>query len=382
MSAQEELLARLALPPCLDQAVALAERGWRVVPLHSPTGVGCTCGRADCAQPGKHPRIRGWQQRATTDATQLRNWWLGCPDGNVGIVLGRESGIVVLDIDPRNGGDDTLRELEREHGPLPRTPSVKSGGGGAHYYFIAPGFPLASSLGEGLDLLGDGRLVVAPPSLHASGNGYEWDEHPDDVELALLPDWVLRSVTPTRAARVTSQDTIPEGERNDTLTQIAGRMRLVLAQAEGIAAALHAINEQRCQPPLAREEVEQIARSAQRWHSLPWLASPRVFFADERLSATARLVLRVICDYANAYGKSRPPYRAIMRQTGFNSPQTITKAISELEAAGRVTVTRRIHKPNLYRISRSLPQLSERQDPPPLVLRSQNLGAATGDGGR
>ena len=42
--------------------------------------------------------------------------------------------------------------------------------------------------------------------------------------------------------RVASPDTIPEGERNDTLTQTAGRMRLVLPQAEGIAPALHAIN--------------------------------------------------------------------------------------------------------------------------------------------
>ena len=89
-----------------------------------------------------------------------------------------------------------------------------------------------------------------------------------------------------------------------------------------------------------------------------------------------------VAEHFNAYLEDPDEYRAIMRQTGFNSPQTITKAISELEAAGRVTVTRRIHKPNLYRISRSLPQLSERQDPPPLVLRSQNLGAATGDGGR
>jgi hypothetical protein len=300
----------------------------------------------------------------------------------VGIVLGRQSGIVVLDIDPRNGGDDTLYELESAHGALPRTPSVKSGGGGAHHYFLAPGVPLACSLGEGVDLLGDGRLVVAPPSLHASGYGYEWDEHPDEVELAALPDWVLRAVTPARAARLASHDTIPVGERNVTLTQIAGTSRLVLAQAEGIAPALHAINEKRCRPPLPRNEVEQIARSAQRWHSLPWLTSPREFFADERLSQTAGLVLRAICAYARADGTCWPTHATITRQTSISSSTTITKAIKELEDAGRITVTRRNHKSNLYRISRSLPQLSERHEPHPLVLRSQNVEATTGRGGR
>jgi hypothetical protein len=298
----------------------------------------------------------------------------------VGIVLGSQSGIVVLDIDPRNGSDDTLHELESEHGALPRTPSVESGGGGRHMYVLAPGAALVSSLGPGLDLLGEGRLVVAPPSLHASGRCYQWDEHPDEVELAALPDWMLRLVTPQRATRVASDQTIPEGERN--LTQIAGSLRLVLPQTEGIAPALHAINEQQCRPALPRDEVEQIARSAQRWHSLPWLTSPREFFAHERLSPTARHVLRAICAYARSDGTCWPTHAAIMRQTGYASPQTITKAIKELEAAGRITVIRRMKKPNLYRIYRSLPQLSERKNDNPLVLSFHNMEATTAKGRR
>ena len=379
MSAQDSLLVRLALPPCLDEAVALAERGWPVVPLHTPAGAGCTCGDADCRKPGKHPRINRWQQRGTTDRARIRDWWLGWPDANVGIVLGRASGIVVLDIDTRNGGDDTLHELEQAHGALPPTPSVKSGSGGAHYYFIAPNGLLASSLGDGVDLLGDRHLVVAPPSLHASGNGYEWDEHPDEVELAALPDWMLRlAATPARAGRLITQEVIPQGERNVTLTQLAGRLRIVLPHTEAVAPALHAINEQRCRPPLPRDEVEQIARSAQRWHGLPWLTSPRQFFADERLSKAARNVLRAICDHANARGTSRPTYSAITRLTGITSPTTIDKAITELEAAGRITARRRSRHANVYRVSRVLPQLSVPSEPHPLVLPFQNLEATTG----
>ena len=155
-----------------------------------------------------------------------------------------------------------------------------------------------------------------------------------------------------------------------------------MPQGEGIAPALHAINEQRCQPRLPRGEVEEIARSAQRWHSLPCLTSPREFFADERLSATARHVLRAICSYADSDGTCWPTHELISRQTGYASPQTITKSIKELEAAGRITVTRRMKKPNSYRIYRSLPQLSERQRHNPLVLRSQNVEAEAVEDGR
>jgi Bifunctional DNA primase/polymerase, N-terminal/Primase C terminal 1 (PriCT-1)/Helix-turn-helix domain len=364
---------------CLDDALNHAARGWRVVPLHVPVVGGCSCGKSDCAQRGKHPRIRGWQQRASSDARQIAGWWRTWPDTNVGLALGRESGVVVVDIDPRNGGDDTLHELEREHGELPRTPSVKSGGGGTHFYFRAPQLLLAPSLGEGVDLLGERRLVVAPPSLHASGLGYEWDVHPDEVELAAVPDWMLRAAAPLRAGRLDTREAIPQGERNSTLTRLAGTLRLVLPYAEGIAPALHAINEERCRPPLPRDEVEQIARSARRWHALPWLTCPRQFFADERLSKSARGVLRAICDHANASGTARPSYRAITRLTGITSPTTIDKAITELEAADRLSARRSRHG-NVYRVSRVLSQLSTPSEPQPLVLPFQKLEVSTRSG--
>ena len=73
MSAHAARVVLLALPSCGEEATALAERGWRVVPLHTPAGSGCTCRRADCHQQGKHPRIKGWQQRATTDPARIRD---------------------------------------------------------------------------------------------------------------------------------------------------------------------------------------------------------------------------------------------------------------------------------------------------------------------
>ena len=376
MSSLEGSAAGFATPSrFLDSALYYAARGWRVVPVYAPVTRGCSCGDLGCSKHGKHPRIRGWQRRATSDAAQLTEWWHQRPEANVGVVTGRASGIVVVDVDPRNGGEDTLHALERQHGKLPRTPSVKSGGGGSHYYFQAPAALRATTLDDGVDLLGENSLVIAPPSLHASDRAYEWDQHPAEVELAALPDWILRRATPARSARLITKGVIPEGERNASLAQIAGRLRLLLPQAEGIPPALQAINEQRCRPPLSRNEVEQIARSAGRWHALPWLTSPREFFADERLSGIARLLLRVLCDHADSEGICWPSHDTLIRLTGIKSSTTISKAIAELEDAGRITVQRRPRHANVYRVSRSLAQLYIPSDDHPLVLPFQDLEA-------
>ena len=89
------------------------------------------------------------------------------------------SGLVVLDIDPKNGGDANLEELELRHGPLPDTWKVATGGGGSHYYFAYPmhvaavkSTPHAAGPG-GVEVKSDKGYVVAPPSLHESGAFYE-----------------------------------------------------------------------------------------------------------------------------------------------------------------------------------------------------------------
>ena len=91
-----------------------------------------------------------------------RRW----PTANVGIATGARSGLVVLDVDPRHGGDEQLAAFEAEHGKLPETAAVVTGGGGAHYYFNHPGGDIRSrKLSPGLELKADGTFVVAPPSL-------------------------------------------------------------------------------------------------------------------------------------------------------------------------------------------------------------------------
>ena len=82
----------------------------------------------------------------------------------MGIVTDAVSGLVVLDVDPRHGCEESLKNLEREHGPLPRTLEAMTGGGGRHIYFAHPGGSVRNRVGitPGIDLRGDGGCIVAP----------------------------------------------------------------------------------------------------------------------------------------------------------------------------------------------------------------------------
>ena len=112
----------------------------------------------------------------TTNEEIIDSWWTKNPRANIGIRTGTESGIIVLDIDPRHEGNVSLAQLEQKHGNLPVTGEVLTGGGGRHLFFKHPGGTAGSKAGlaPGLDVRGDGGYVVAPPSNHISGRCYQW----------------------------------------------------------------------------------------------------------------------------------------------------------------------------------------------------------------
>jgi len=90
-------------PDLLRAALDYVERGWFVVPLHSPAKGGCSCGRSDCASPGKHPRTAHGLKDASREPAKVREWWQRWPDANIGVLTGPESGIIVLDVDGEPG---------------------------------------------------------------------------------------------------------------------------------------------------------------------------------------------------------------------------------------------------------------------------------------
>lgn len=147
----------------------------------------------------KRPLTPHGKDDATRDLATVLAWWQRWPNANIGIHC-NPSGIVVIDIDPRNGGDESIFELERELGALPDGPSAETGGGGTHYLFRHPGVPLVGKLGDGVDVKDHGYILAAP-SLHPSGRRYEWDIALDEAELPELPElWLARMETAARTA--------------------------------------------------------------------------------------------------------------------------------------------------------------------------------------
>ena len=240
-------------------ALRYAARGWPVLPL---------------VPKSKEPLARlvaHGVKDATADPRTVHAWWEMEPTANIGIAV--PTGLFVLDVDPRAGGNESLAELERKHGPLPATIECLTGGGGRHLYFRVPhGLRLRGKLGPGLDVKANGSYVVAPPSLHPSGGAYVWEVsgHPADVEPAPAPMWLLDLLSDGQAARPAADDApIPEGERNATLTSLAGAMRRKGMSPAAIEAALLAENAARCAPPLDKDEVRTIARSVGRYDPAP-----------------------------------------------------------------------------------------------------------------
>jgi len=239
----------------IDAALTYAARGWPVFPTHHPITsrrgpVACSCGHADCTSIGKHPRTKEGLKNATLDVKQIQEWWNRWPQAGVAIRTGTASGLVVVDIDPEHGGDDSLTALRSEHGPLPIGRTVRTGSGGTHLYFRHPGPALpntAGRLGPGLDTRADGGYVIAPPSRHRSGGTYKVTGHGQVIPD--LPTWVLRALQPplpkpsperptpenaTAWARAAVDGELerlrhaPEGTRNDTLNRVAYRLGQII----------------------------------------------------------------------------------------------------------------------------------------------------------
>lgn len=261
-----------------DAALALATAGFHVFPVHSIRNGGCTCRKDDCKSAGKHPLWkREFLERGCLDAStgseRVAAFWRQWPGANVAVATGHD-GLVILDVDPRHGGDETLADHIRAHGELPATVTVLTGGGGQHYYFHGPDVlairnNAATKLGPGLDVRGQGGYVVAPPSLHESGGTYEFElgHEPGTVALAECPDWLLALIKDDEIPQLAAPvgEVIPEGQRESVLTSLAGSMRRRGMTYDAILGALIAENEIKCRPPLPRPDIQRIAMSVSRY---------------------------------------------------------------------------------------------------------------------
>jgi len=159
--------------PMAIAALNYAEQGFKVIPLV-----------------GKRPAIAGGNGYldASSDPNTIRDWWCEYPDANIGLPMG-PNGMVALDVDPRNGGDETLTMLIDGHGELPETACQSTGGGGWHYVFRNNNKSIKSP-GLGIDIKDKGYIVVAPSIHPDTGKEYEWETPLDLDLLADPPEWL------------------------------------------------------------------------------------------------------------------------------------------------------------------------------------------------
>lgn len=245
----------------LDHAIRYADLGYAVFP---------------CAPKDKTPLTAKGFLEATQDAEQIEAWWTARPDANIGLPT---QGLLVLDLD---GKDNTWLTPDLA-ATLAGAPLSLTANGGKHYLFRQPAGKqwrnTAGKLGPGVDTRADGGYIVVPPSLLRGGKAYRWADclalDCGPQELPEPPTWLCDlldgqatgNLAGVRldAAAMAKGNAIPEGQRDSTLTSLAGTMRRVGMGQTEITAALHAANRERCNPPLPDKDIERIAWSVSRY---------------------------------------------------------------------------------------------------------------------
>jgi hypothetical protein len=231
----------------LRSALSLAAQGVAVFP--------CRCR-------DKRPATANGLKDATRDPEQIRAWWDLDPNFNVAIATGAVSGIFVVDAD----GPDAERELQRLE--LPATVEATTARG-RHLYFKYPSALVrntASKIAPGVDTRGDGGYVLAPPSVHPSGALYRWAgartvaAAPDQL-IAKISERANGKATPAAEWQQLFASDIPEGQRDCTLTRMAGKLLRHCVNAADVLGIMQSINIAHCRPPLASGDIERIVES-------------------------------------------------------------------------------------------------------------------------
>jgi len=212
----------------------------------------------------KRPMI-DWKEYQTRYATDEElDLWFQNNEMSIGIVTGKISGITVVDIDAKSGGLETLKTLG-----LPITWTVKTGGGGWHYYYKYTDKLVGTpGLYQGIDIRNEGNQVVAPPSKHQSGKRYEWTFKEDEMtEFPIeLFDTVKQKEKKDWAEIIKSG--AKEGSRNQDATSLFGKLMNIYRPEEwkSIVWNIALYWNSKSQPPMTEKELkscyEHVAKRA------------------------------------------------------------------------------------------------------------------------
>jgi hypothetical protein len=243
----------------LQIALHCIQRGWFVFP---------------CKPKSKEPQLYGAFHNASTDESQIRDWWSKFPNANVAIAL-RKSGLAVLDCDHGNVTEADFRTWAAAH-MLPETYTVRTGRRvngktgeaefGTQMYYAADDLPTA----PWVDGAHGGEVRCATGHVMAAGS-----VHPDsgelyevlaDVPIVPAPSYVRNLKAYRLPVKAGPMEKIPEGGgRHAQLTSVAGKLRVSGLDADAIHAALIPINEAICADPVSDADLEHIAQSVSRY---------------------------------------------------------------------------------------------------------------------
>jgi hypothetical protein len=239
----------------LRAAVFYARRfKWPVFPLRPHT---------------KEPLTEHGFKDASLDLARIVSWWEDCPTANIGV----PTGIIfwVLDVDPRNGGDDSLWGLVGKNEALATTFQQMTGGGGRQYFYVMPDqmkIGCHNGLWPGIDVKGEGGYVVVPPSIHPSGVEYAWDglDRIDRQTMNPANPWLIRELLAAttnghRSEPFSLPPKIKKGVQHTTLFKMGASMRRKGCEEAEIAAALWEVNQNRCEEPGPRANIDKLAES-------------------------------------------------------------------------------------------------------------------------
>lgn len=183
-----------------DYARIYRSVGMQVVPAFMPRE----------AKAWKRPHVGEWKQyteELTSDET-FEKWYgsggLHSARSNMGLITGvGPRRIVVVDLDTHKNPKAEIWwngiHGDNNAGILTETVAQRTGGGGLQYFFLAPDgwtCPTLKNSELGVDIRGANGFAMLPPSLHESGQHYEWLDGyaPWEYEIEIMPKWMCGEV--------------------------------------------------------------------------------------------------------------------------------------------------------------------------------------------
>ena len=225
-------------------------------------------------RPDKHPYTEHGYKDASTDQSQIIQWWDQYPVAMIGLPTGAVSGLVVVDVDIKGARNGFLFLQNRD---AACTFATETPSGGMHFFYQHPGGKVKNSrskIGDGIDIRGDGGYVIFPPSLGAIGSynlallsriselprwvcDTENEEIPEIIENnesieAINISSILSSISVISTLSVSEviEKTLPKqtGERNECIMNLARGLKF--------------------EAGLKNEPLPDIVPYVQRWHQL------------------------------------------------------------------------------------------------------------------